>query len=733
MNKAMSIFKKLLSFILCALLVLSCAFAAPVKIDAGAAVSSAKIAELKKKFPDGKYWNHVGSTKNNPDGYTSKPCTHHGAGGSGCSITEGGCECNYFNKAIQCAGYAYKIAYELTGSLASEGNGWTKTTTLNASKLAVGDIIRYLGNRHSICVVGVKGDTIAYTGANWGGNCLIRWGTMDISQLTGFSYVYHKTDNKYTNPDLSVVDDSTSEIWKTNSDNDANLNIRSSSTTSAKVIGKIPAGTKFEVLSKTYSTTTKYLWAKIKYNGLTGYCVLNYATYVSGSVETIKLINLSDIYAGVDCTLNWNAIDGADIYKLFLYDSSGQLSKTYTCESTSRTIKIAKAGEYYIRLAAKNSQVKSWSVESGKIAVTVFASNLLKLTDISLPESLSVCAGMTEYCDYEITPYGAVNDMKWESSDPTVATVSASGVISAKKCGKTTITCSSKSDSHISSKCSVLVIPATVTGLKQIASGSGTDKVKVQWNAVNGASGYSIYILNSDGKTYRKIKDTTSTSYTRTSLKPGTSRSISVRAFITLAGKTYYGNYSPLLKARTTPGQVKGLKCTSQTPTGFKLAWTKTKGANGYYIYKYTSDGKKLKRIAISKTNSLSLSGDSKGRAGKYVVRAVCSHDGVRLLGAVSDVVLGFRAPTAPNLSTTAQKTSVILKWTPSVGATKYEVFIHGSSGYRLVATLKSTSTAYTVTGLKSGVTYKFKVKAITAHGTQTKTTASKPISVKTK
>ena len=39
------------------------------------------VPSLKKKFPHKKYWNHVGGT-NNPDSYTSSPCTCHG---SGCS------------------------------------------------------------------------------------------------------------------------------------------------------------------------------------------------------------------------------------------------------------------------------------------------------------------------------------------------------------------------------------------------------------------------------------------------------------------------------------------------------------------------------------------------------------------------------------------------------------------------------------------------------------------------
>ncbi|MBQ4165486.1 MAG: hypothetical protein IJD85_04100, partial [Oscillospiraceae bacterium] len=55
----------------------------PVEVHAVAKMS---LAQLRAKFPHGKYWNHVGSKKNNPDGWTNNPCRHHGVEESGCSF-----------------------------------------------------------------------------------------------------------------------------------------------------------------------------------------------------------------------------------------------------------------------------------------------------------------------------------------------------------------------------------------------------------------------------------------------------------------------------------------------------------------------------------------------------------------------------------------------------------------------------------------------------------------------
>ena len=63
------------------------------------------------------------------------------------------------------------------------------------------------------------------------------------------------------------------EEWKMSYS--SSLNIRSSASTSAAVIGKIPAGTTYTVTQKVNSGS--YLWGKVTYNGVTGWCALNYS------------------------------------------------------------------------------------------------------------------------------------------------------------------------------------------------------------------------------------------------------------------------------------------------------------------------------------------------------------------------------------------------------------------------------------------------------------------------
>ena len=144
------------------------------------AASKMTLSQLKAKFPHGKYWNHVGSGRNNPDGWTNTPCTHHGYQGSGCSY-DGSCGCNSTSRgiyAIQCAGYAYKLGYDAFGV---NPKSWTKYSGSSGrnylyNNLKAGDLVRINNDGHSIYITGVNGSTVTYTHCNVDGRCKIEWG-----------------------------------------------------------------------------------------------------------------------------------------------------------------------------------------------------------------------------------------------------------------------------------------------------------------------------------------------------------------------------------------------------------------------------------------------------------------------------------------------------------------------------------------------------------------------------
>lgn len=138
-----------------------------------ASVSSAyvdsKVEQLRNKFPNGKYWNHLGGANNDGNGWTNTACTHHRT--TGCDFY-GSCGCNSFNNAIQCMGFAFKIGNEIFGD---NVRNWRQFYDWNSVKK--GDYIRINNNYggHSMIVLAKDEQGVSVVECNIGGNCQIRW------------------------------------------------------------------------------------------------------------------------------------------------------------------------------------------------------------------------------------------------------------------------------------------------------------------------------------------------------------------------------------------------------------------------------------------------------------------------------------------------------------------------------------------------------------------------------
>lgn len=134
------------------------------------------LDELRQKYPAGKYWNHAGSSMNNPEGYTSTACTDHYVKRADGTRGIGQYDNRYYGAlgwATQCAGYAQQVASCYAGS---DPQTWTKRTgTAAVNDLKTGDVVRYLNDGHSIFITAVEGEDVWFSDCNYGNRCIIRW------------------------------------------------------------------------------------------------------------------------------------------------------------------------------------------------------------------------------------------------------------------------------------------------------------------------------------------------------------------------------------------------------------------------------------------------------------------------------------------------------------------------------------------------------------------------------
>ncbi|MDE6433108.1 MAG: hypothetical protein K2L07_02625 [Lachnospiraceae bacterium] len=177
----------------------------PIRVNAAQIDFQTKVTELKAQFPDGKYWNHVGMSTDNPDGYTSTPCSLHKTNNVDHVYGTNGCTCNHFVggghlSSTQCMGFANRLAYGVFGDTT-----WTTVanpTTAQIADIKVGDIVRYSCAKeyttgHSVFVIGKTGNKITIGEANFGGACKIGWDRVIDLGSSDYTVLYYEHAANY--------------------------------------------------------------------------------------------------------------------------------------------------------------------------------------------------------------------------------------------------------------------------------------------------------------------------------------------------------------------------------------------------------------------------------------------------------------------------------------------------------------------------------------------------------
>lgn len=188
---------------------------------------------------------------------------------------------------------------------------------------------------------------------------------------------------------------------------------------------------------------------------------------------------------------------------------------------------------------------------------------------------------------------------------------------------------------------------------------------------------------------------------------------------------TLQGEYdgSNTLKFTITPGKTDKIKATASKTNAVKLSWEEVKGATGYRVYIYeTAKGKTRVKVASVETNSYTLKKDYAGKSlkmgttYKVAVTAYTKSSGTTI-HADKGTALTFKfAPSAPTLKVTStSKGKATISWSDVPGETGYQVYYSADNKeFTKLASYKGWPDAQTKSGLKSGKTYYFKVRAYT-------------------
>ena len=202
--------------------------------------------------------------------------------------------------------------------------------------------------------------------------------------------------------------------------------------------------------------------------------------------------------------------------------------------------------------------------------------------------------------------------------DTTATSFTDSGVV-PNKTETYTIRCIDKNGKTVSgfyskgwSKKYTPVAP-TITRLSNSSKG-----VSVTWNKIAGVYGYRLYQKTSNG--WKRIKDTTATSYTDSAVSANQTKIYTIRC-IDKNGKTVSGFNSKGWSKKYTATTPKITKLTN-TSKGVSVTWNKIAGVYGYRLYRKYNGGSWTK-VKDTTSTSFTDSGAKKGKKVTYTVRCI--------------------------------------------------------------------------------------------------------------
>ena len=248
----------------------------------------------------------------------------------------------------------------------------------------------------------------------------------------------------------------------------------------------------------------------------------------------------------------------------------------------------------------------------------------------------------------------------------------------------------------------------------KLGNSATSGKPMLTWNAVYGATSYRIYRSTSKGSGYSLLGTVTTTSYTNTGAKAGTTYYYRVKA-CNDAGLSPYSNIvSGQVKSVTPKPSAPVVKIGHSASSGKpQLTWNAVSGATSYKVYRATSQNGTYSLLGTVTATSYTNTGAKAGTTYYYKVKAVNSAGE----SAYSNTVSGRATVTTLTMGHSASSGKPMLTWNAVDGAASYKVYraTAKNGAYSVINTTKALT--YTNTGAALGTTYYYKVEALNASG----------------
>lgn len=356
-----------------------------------------------------------------------------------------------------------------------------------------------------------------------------------------------------------------------------------------------------------------------------------------GKVTGLKSKTLSNS----EIQLNWSKVKGASGYTVYMR-KNGKYNKLGDCKGTSYTVKKLP------NATRENFKVRAYKTVKGKKVYGEYSANWNTATNPQACKGLKKISANSDSIKLSWTKIGCTNyrvfqlkNGEWKEVGKTAGTSYTVKNLKAESEYKFKIRACKTDDKNANhyGKYSNVIVAKTnikkVTGLR--AKTISNSKIKLSWNSVSGADGYSVGMRKNG--VYNEVADVTETSAVVSGLPNATRESFKIRAYSIVNGSKQYGYWSDSLATATNPQRAKGLNVSSVTESSITLSWDKI-GCNEYVIYKDNGDNwAEVGRTANTQYTVENLNAET---SYNFKVQAVKIDDAkVEHYGEESDVVTG--------------------------------------------------------------------------------------------
>ncbi len=411
--------------------------------------------------------------------------------------------------------------------------------------------------------------------------------------------------------------------------------------------------------------------------------------------------------------INFTEYEGAYRYRVFIKrtDSTGwkTIGETDALSYTHTGLTNNTEYTYTVRAIDKNKNFMS-SYDKTGVKVKYLSSPVIKSvesTNSGLKVTWNTLEGAENFKVYVRQPNG------WKALGFTTGNSFTYGEVISGQKYTFTVRCVTPDKKAFASYCDTKGTTATYIATPQITKVENVAKgTKVTWNKVEGAYKYRLFYKREDGKGWKTITNTTSTSYTHQPLENGAKFTYTVR--VLNAYNQYCSGYNSD-GVDNTFLSYPVLSSVQSTNDGLKVSWKKVEGATDYKVYVKQSNG--WKALGFTKETSFVDTTAKSGTLCTYTVRCV-SADHKEFTSYFDSKGKSGKYIATPQISkveNTANGAKVT--WNKVDGIDKYRLFykLEDGSGWKTIT--NTTATNYTHAPLSDGDTYIYTVRGVDKNG----------------